>query len=210
MNISSISSLYSSLQSLSKTGGMNAMRGTPPSSSDMASQIIEEEDSDSDGMIALSETKLSEDMFTEIDSDGDGLLTTDEIEASFESQRAEQSARMATQLIEDEDSDGDGMISLSETKASEDVFNEIDSDGDGLLTSEELEANFESMGPPPPPPDGGQSQSSMASALSTSSDSISSLLDILNQNEASDAYGSTQNWLSSLLSSTSSSLALSA
>ncbi|MCC6490094.1 MAG: EF-hand domain-containing protein [Candidatus Hydrogenedentes bacterium] len=210
MNISSISSSLYSMQSMQKMGGMNAMRGTPPSSSDMAAHILEEEDSDGDGMISLSETKLSEDMFNEIDSDGDGLLTTDEIEASFESQRAEHAARMATQLIEDEDTDGDGMISVSETKAPEDVFNKIDTDGDGLLTTEELEANLESMGPPPPPPGEGGAQGAPASSQSIGYDSLTSLLDILNQNEASEAYGSSQNWLSSLLSSVSSNPALTA
>jgi Ca2+-binding EF-hand superfamily protein len=179
------------------------MRGAPPNSGEMAAHILEEEDSDGDGKLSVSESRMSSNLFKEIDADDDGLLTTDELEAGFEAKRAEHAARMAIRMIEEEDTDGDGMISLEETRLSEDLFGEIDSDEDGLLSTEELQESFESMGPPPPPPDGGQTQG-LESNLALDSSEVTSLLEILNQNEASNAYDS-QNWFASLLESTASS-----
>lgn len=169
----------------------------PRSASDFASMIVKEEDADGDGMISASETRVDTERFNEIDADGDGLLTVDELVASAANRRerpqgpppgpppAASGSEFASMIIEQEDTDGDGMISISETRVDEERFAEIDADGDGLLSAEELASAFEAN-----PPQGVQQAEQV--------DMIEVLLQMLNENEASNAYSS-QNWLLSLL-----------
>jgi Ca2+-binding EF-hand superfamily protein len=65
--------------------------GPPPSSSDMASSIIQREDTNGDGKIGADETGADSKIFAEIDTDGDGFLSSQELQTNFESRQAEMS-----------------------------------------------------------------------------------------------------------------------
>ena len=73
MNISPIA--FSNLSSFSSMGGVGMMQQAPPNAAELAASIIEQEDTDGDGMISAEKTKVSKDRFAELDADSDGLLT---------------------------------------------------------------------------------------------------------------------------------------
>jgi len=190
----------------------SGMQGKQPTSSEMATNIISQEDTDDDGMISASESALKSDQFNAIDSDSDGLLTSEELQAHFEAISADMSSQMApppppgpppaqgsaedmaASILEQDDTDGDGVISVDEAQCDSSVFKEIDTDGDGYLTTEELQTNFEKM---EAERETEQSQSATSSTSTTGSD-YQTLLDVINQNQASSAYSS-QNWLYEML-----------
>ena len=84
MNIQSVGmNMYSSS---GMTSGMRGMRGGTqetqkfdPSTVD-ATQIIENDDANADGLLSLDETKMPEDHFSNADTDADGKLSSDELE----------------------------------------------------------------------------------------------------------------------------------
>ncbi len=138
----------------------------PPSSSDLAGQIIKAADSDGDGSLTADEIGKalgvsSSDQLTQafgkLDANGDGKLSADELTSALDSRKAhhgrhhglaQSSANLASQLIKKLDSNSDGSISPDEIKsvlgdaASGDgfttAFGKLDTDGDGKLSSTEL------------------------------------------------------------------------
>jgi len=204
--------------------GMPPMMGQPPSASEMASNIIAEEDTDGDGMISADESRVDSDIFTEIDTDGDGLLTADELEASFEAMEPPKgggmqgmrgmgmqgmqgpppmgqppsASEMASNIIAEEDTDGDGVLSATESKADSDIFGKFDADGDGVLTVDELEAHFKERESEMAANAAGATQQ----GVSNTDIGFQSLFEILSRNEAGSAYGS-QSWLYEMLQSAS-------
>ncbi len=84
MNIQSVGmNMYSSS---GMTGSMRGMRGGTqetqkfdPSTVD-ATQIMENDDANADGLLSLDETRMSEDHFSSADTDADGQLSSDELE----------------------------------------------------------------------------------------------------------------------------------
>jgi len=199
----------------------------PPSASEMASKLIEEEDTDGDGMISADESRVDSDIFSGIDTDGDGVLTAEELEASFEAMEPPagggmqgmamqgmggmmgmqgpppmgpppSASEMAASILEEEDTDGDGVLSATESKADSDIFTEIDADSDGVLTVDELEAHFEERESEMAANAAGATQQ----GVSNMDAGFQSLFEILSRNEASSAYGS-QSWLYEMLQSAS-------
>jgi len=63
------------------------MQGVDPS--EMAASIVENDDTDGDGLLSFEETPLDEDMFNSIDADGDGFISADELSAHMEENMAE-------------------------------------------------------------------------------------------------------------------------
>jgi Ca2+-binding EF-hand superfamily protein len=144
--------------------------GAPPSSSEMAADMISGLDTDSDGALSLEEARASgqegaEAAFSILDSDADGSLSADELTAALEDLQPPPGAiggarpappsgdELANRLVADADSNGDGGLDLSEVSATlgedaevaatSEVFSSLDTDGDGKLSSAELAAAFD-------------------------------------------------------------------
>jgi len=83
--------------------------GPPPDPAEMAARIIGDEDTDGDGMISASESRLDSDLFGKIDTDGNGLLTAEELQADFESRQAEMAQQMLQRGLPPEQ-EGDNSI----------------------------------------------------------------------------------------------------
>ena len=107
----------------------------PPSTSDMASKMISDLDTNGDGVISLEEATASGDSnasqaFAALDADGDGSLTTDELSTALKQMgpppggpppggghhraSATSSSDLASQLLSDLDTDGEDGLSLNE------------------------------------------------------------------------------------------------
>ncbi|HET6969532.1 MAG TPA: EF-hand domain-containing protein [Phenylobacterium sp.] len=139
---------------------------SPPSSSDLAGQIIKAADGDGDGSLSADEIGKalgvsSSDKLTQavgkLDTDGDGKLSASELTSALDSRKAhhgrhhglaQSSSELAAQLIKKVDTDGDGSVSQDEIKsvlgdaASGDAFatafGKLDGDSDGKLSASEL------------------------------------------------------------------------
>jgi hypothetical protein len=62
-----------------------------------ASELIDELDTNGDGVVSEAESKMSSEMFAEFDSDGDGSITLEEFEAAAAAKEAEMaSMQMST------------------------------------------------------------------------------------------------------------------
>ncbi|HQN50286.1 MAG TPA: EF-hand domain-containing protein, partial [Phenylobacterium sp.] len=117
-------------------------QSSPPSASDIASQLISDSDTDGDGVLSLDEikSKLSDTSdtdslqarFDDLDSDSDGALSASELSSALEAQRPQgrppgghargedqgfSMADLASQLISDLDTDSDGSLGLDEVKS---------------------------------------------------------------------------------------------
>jgi Ca2+-binding EF-hand superfamily protein len=138
----------------------------PPSSADLAGQIVKAADTDGDGNLTADEIAkalgtTSSDQLTaavgKLDTDGDGKLSAGELTAALDSRKAhharhhglaQSSESLASQLIKTADSDGDGSVSQDEVKsllgdaAGGDgfatAFGKLDGDSDGKLSASEL------------------------------------------------------------------------
>jgi len=161
MNIQGVGQQYTSLLS----SVVNRNQGDAAPSKMDASQIFSKDDANTDGVLTIDETPLSEDMFSEADSDTDGQLTLEEMEDMLAMGARSDMAGMissmresggppppdgpgkidASSLIEEEDSDEDGTISSTETSLSEELFSLIDEDGDENITLDELEKALEAQ-----------------------------------------------------------------
>jgi len=183
--------------------------GPPPpmDASQMVSKIMEEEDSDGNGVLSASETKLDSGVFKKMDTDGDGSLTTDELVAGLQNNRMRpmgppppmDAAQLASSIMENQDSNGDSVLSVSEAQLSSSEFNTLDTDGDGKVSIEELLAGVKARDSERASEMASMAQES-ALAGSASNDTFQSLLQVLAQNDASNAYGG-QNWLYQMLQS---------
>jgi len=68
----------------------------PPSGVDSeqaASDLLSSLDTNSDGVLSIEETDLSEELFAELDTDGDGYHSTEEIQAAMEDKAAEDNSK---------------------------------------------------------------------------------------------------------------------
>lgn len=153
---------------------MEAMRGQQKQSGqgmfeDMAGQLINDNDTDGDGLLSVKEMDISEDQFAELDTDGDGQVSSDEIATGLADHAqglrdlVNPAAQFAQHLLAQFDADGDEALSFDESGLAEDDFALVDTDGDGSLSAEEIEASA-----PPPPPKGGPGE---AGATMTQADS---------------------------------------
>ncbi len=77
-----------------RTDRMPPMFGQQLDFAQIASKIIENEDSNGDGVISASETRLDSERFNTIDSDGNGAITSEELQADFEARQAERAQQM--------------------------------------------------------------------------------------------------------------------
>jgi Ca2+-binding EF-hand superfamily protein len=158
MNIQGIGQSYSAYYTSSySSSGTQSSQGsgfTPPAPPDAAT-IIENEDTNEDGVLSVEETRLTEDMFADADTDSDGTLTGEELEEMLANGPPAGMSGMSggggmgskpmsiESIFETEDTDGDGKISAEESVLSDEMFSEIDTDQDGLLTAEEIETSQE-------------------------------------------------------------------
>ena len=100
--------LQSSVQQNEKLGkgmtGVQGMQGPPPppppDSSQMVSDIMENTDTDGDGVLSVSETGLSSEEFSILDTDSDGSVTTDELKSGIEARKAEMDEERETMASE--------------------------------------------------------------------------------------------------------------
>lgn len=160
------------------------MRSTsPPDPSEMAGRMVQEMDSDGDGLLSTSEINVDQAALTSADSDGDGKLSEAELIGMMNSMGPPPMAGGqgmaggrgaggsggappdASEMFSSLDTDGDGVISqaeflagrpedVSEDQAAE-MWSRLDSEGSGSLSEEEFVTAMETQGPPPGPPPGG-------------------------------------------------------
>ena len=175
------------LSGLEQNNKMRPM-GPPPDASQLASKIMQTNDSNGDGVLSASESKLSSDVFKTLDTNGDSSVTTDELLSALQQDNKMKpmgpppdSSKLASSIMQDEDSNGDGILSASETDLSTDEFNVLDTNRDGKVSMDELLAGVKAR------------ESERAQQQGTASTSnvnlLQSLLDTLAQNDASKAYG---------------------
>ena len=182
MSISAISGQLGQIDLSMFTGRAKQMPGAGFDATQFAADMIENLDEDGDGALSLEEMGGDEDLLTMLDSDEDGLVSQAELEEAPPPPPPPPPnvSDFASKLIEGLDEDGDGALSLEEIGDNERLA-ELDSDGDGLVTQEELEA-----APPPPPPPPGMPMGAPVAA--DESDSVSVLLEALNQNQGMSSY----------------------
>lgn len=145
MNVSSTSYASSMVQQIQGMQGMQ--RKEPPSATELASQVFESSDTDTDGLLTLEELGIDEEIFASMDSDGDGSLNSSELANSISSQLQNMKDKTSSpqQFGEFLSSLGlevppppqhGGMPNISNMAS--DIFNSSDADDDGLLSMEEL------------------------------------------------------------------------
>lgn len=111
----------------------------PPHGGPDPEAMLDEIDSDGDGMLSFAEFPGPADHFDRLDADGDGLLSADELLAGRPGPAGEDG-------FANDDADQDGLVSLAEFSGSEDLFDKLDADGDGYISEQEAR---------PAPPRGG-------------------------------------------------------
>jgi len=75
---SSFNTAFAMMQQTQQT-----QRSSTPSASEIASDIMEISDLDSDSLLSIDEVNLSDETFSNMDEDGDGSLSSEELETSF-------------------------------------------------------------------------------------------------------------------------------
>lgn len=238
MSVSSIGS-YSFIDRMA----MNAMgrgsrtQGKEFDPSRMVSKILEKEDTDGNGEISSSETRLDSSMFSQMDTDSNGSLTTEELTAGLEkvkprppmapppggrprgpggpggaggAGRPEMDAsKVASSIMENEDSNSDGVLSIDETGLETAQYNLLDTDGDGKVTLEELQAGVEARKTEMDQQMSSVLQQQELDSESGTNDIFQSLMTAMSQNGASKAY-SDQSWLYDMLQSSMQAIAFNA
>lgn len=84
--------LIAGLENLRPTGPMRPPMGMKPprmEASDLASKVLQNQDSDGDGALSVQETGLESDEFNTLDTDGDGSVSADELTAGIEARQSE-------------------------------------------------------------------------------------------------------------------------
>lgn len=145
MSISAVGSYgsYQTQQSYSVRGGGGG---------DFAARFAEM-DANGDGGLDISESGLSEDLFSKTDADGDGLLTYSDFASRMQSMAGQGrgpggpggAPPSAEEMISQLDANGDGELSADEFQIDSEMFSAIDSDGSGSLSQAELEAHQAAM-----------------------------------------------------------------
>lgn len=140
----------------------------PPDAIEMSGKILEEKDSDGDGVLSIGELGISEDRFSAADTDGDGFLSQDELIADISkmmesappplmtmSDQTPNVSKIYENILNEKDTDEDGALSASELNISEAQLAKFDTNEDGLISEDEFTAKIagerEVMPPPPPP-----------------------------------------------------------
>lgn len=203
MNIQGIGQSCSCYQPMQMRGAGSMSGGFNPPDIE-ASNILDREDANLDGVITADESLLSEDMFSNADSDEDGQLTTGELEEMLLANGPPMN-RMpgmggepppkgsgVDRILAQEDQDGDGTISWEESSLSDEKFSIIDENQDGIITVEEIE---KSKGNKPQQMDGGMpgSDPSMTldqqTALDAYNTAMQSIINIYSGNQDSSQWG---------------------
>jgi len=127
----SIDSVSGSTASLNLAELMQQARNEQLDSDEMAEFIIEQDDTDDDGVLTLEETPLDAERFGEIDSDGDGFITAEELSADADSHAATADGIGGGQAASSSGSD-------SESSESEEEDDTYDLNEDGVVTLDEL------------------------------------------------------------------------
>lgn len=103
-----------------------------------ATKVIENNDTDGDGVLSAEELGVPEEVFEALDTNGDGQADKTEFIDNYREAYLE---HLSTRLIENNDADGDGVLSRDELGASQNIlFVETQTNGDELLDREELQA----------------------------------------------------------------------
>lgn len=113
----------------------------------MASDMLDQYDTDGDGSLSAEETGLSAEELAAYDADGDGLLSSNEIQAGLkadhETMMEQGDNDLAQRIMGELDADGDGSLSTGEL-GSDTSISAFDTNGDGQVSAEELVAGLKS------------------------------------------------------------------
>ncbi|WP_320034042.1 hypothetical protein [Halarcobacter sp.] len=152
----------------------NSIGMLPSITSQISTDIISQNDSDSNESLSIEELDISEDLFSSLDNDSDGLVTQNEIASAIDSELSSydqmpnpeefatllsnlglempelpekpQNNQLATELMSTYDTDGDSLLSSDEVSIlNEEEFSALDSDGDGSITTDELSAAIDEV-----------------------------------------------------------------
>ena len=115
--------------------------GPPPHGKPDPEAMLDEFDSDGDGLLSADEFPGPTDHFSRLDTDADGLLSADELLADHPGPGPAGEDPFAS-----DDADQDGYVTRAEFSGPDDLFDQLDADGDGSIS--EAEAR------PVPPPGG--------------------------------------------------------
>lgn len=150
------------------------MGGGGGGESGMASDIIDEADTNGDGTVSIAELAASLGVdetdelsaaFNKVDTDANGQITSDELDAGLQAMGPPhgmepppppppEASDVASTLLASADADEGGSLSLAEigaalgeddTSSISDAFDSLDTDGDGALNADELTSAFEAM-----------------------------------------------------------------
>lgn len=128
-----IASILSSSQITTLASLLAANRQQDDQSTDLASMLLSENDTDGDGLMSQAE----------LDSMLQQNAFMGELQSQMSSSGEGPEAHMASDLISAYDIDGDGSLNASELGMTDDELAAYDIDGDGLLNSEELVSGLE-------------------------------------------------------------------
>lgn len=111
------------------------------------------EDTNKNGKIERSESRLPEVIFNKIDKNGDGAITKQEALEAFKARAAERAQKPKGQghgdrggsHFERMDTNGDGKVTLTEAKAAADkLFSRLDANSDNVITQAEADQAMKS------------------------------------------------------------------
>jgi len=165
----------------------------------MASKVIGALDTNGDGVLSASESKLSSSLFKTLDTNSDGSVSSDELVTGLDNERT---SKMASHVLKNLDTNGDGVLSNAETGLSSTEFSTLDTNGDGTVTLDELQAGIKARDAERRNATNSKTpttaQETTLAASAGTYDSLQSLIQALAQNQASSAYSS-QNLLTQML-----------
>jgi Ca2+-binding EF-hand superfamily protein len=144
--------LLSDITKKMESGMMSPMGGMQPlSADDMASQIIDDLDTNGDGVLSADEISKAGKQAQNIlgaDANGDGVVTKDELSADITKKMASRQAHMhhhgagaiAAKIMDNLDTDGDGSLSADEinSSGSSAQIQPADTNSDGVVSMAEL------------------------------------------------------------------------
>lgn len=108
----------------------------------MANKLVNDNDSDGDGMLDLNEINISEDAFSKIDENKDNNIDSAELQDFLP---VVYNDLVAGKMIENNDADGNGTLNKEEAGIPEKLFDKLDVNSDGELDRGELNALAERM-----------------------------------------------------------------
>ncbi len=105
----------------------------------MTTHLINEKDTNGDGVLDQEELGVSEERFDKIDKNDDGKADRKELNMANPLLRLH---RITTQFIRKKDTDGDMVLDQEEFGVSEEKFDKIDTNDDGKVDRKELKAAY--------------------------------------------------------------------